>query len=89
MNWKGYSMKKIPSDLTTDHMSVIISITSEDGVIGKVVLPVNELLDNNFLQIPLGAYIGELLSSNEDMYTPWNEVFEAHEEGDIYYGGLQ
>ena len=89
MNWKGYSMKKIPSDLTTDHMNVIISITFEDGVINKVVIPVNELLDKDFLKIPFGAYIGEILSFNENMYTPWKEVFEAHKEGDIYYGGLQ
>lgn len=82
-------MKKIPSDLTTDHMNVIISITSEDGVIGRGVIPVNELLDNDFLQIPLGAYIGKLLSSNGDMYTPWNEAFDEVLQEDMYYGGLQ
>lgn len=82
-------MKKIPNDLTTDHMNVIISITFTDGVIGRVVMPVNELLDNGFLQMSLGAYIGEMLSSSGDMYTPWNETFRNAEEEGLYYGGLQ
>ena len=82
-------MKKIPSDLTTDHMNVIISITFTDGVIGRVVMPVNELLDNGFLQMSLGAYIGEMLSLSGDMYTPWNETFKNAEQEGLYYGGLQ
>ena len=88
MNWKGYSMKKIPSDLTPNDFDLTIAISFKDGIISSVRIPIAEL-DKETLDAPLGACITELLIESGDMYTPWKEPFEDVEQEDIYYGGLQ
>lgn len=88
MNWKGYSMKKIPSDLTTDKVTLTIAITFSKGVIGEIVIPFDEL-DKDMLDIQLGSYISGLFEESNHMYTPWNEAFDEALQEDMYYGGLQ
>jgi len=81
-------MKKIPTDLTTDMVDITIALTFIDGIIGKAIIPL-DALDEEMLQVPLGAYIRELLNKDRDMYKPWDEAFGEAEEEDMYYGGLQ
>ena len=88
MKWKGYSMKKIPSDLTTDKVTLTIVITFSKGVIGEIVIPFDEL-DKDMLDTQLGSYISGLFEESNHMYTPWNEAFDEALQEDIYYGGLQ
>lgn len=88
MNWKGDRMKKIPSDLTTDKVTLTIAITFSKGVIGEIVIPLDEL-DKDMLDIQLGSYISGLFEESNHMYTPWNEAFDEALQEDIYYGGLQ
>lgn len=81
-------MKKIPSDLTTDKVTLTIAITFSEGMIGEIVIPFDEL-DKDMLDIQLGSYISGLFEESNHMYTPWNEAFDEALQEDIYYGGLQ
>lgn len=81
-------MKKIPTDLTTDMVDVTITITFSEGIVGEVVIPLDEL-DEEMLNAPFGVYIKELLNKNKYMYTPWDEAFDEALQEDMYYGGLQ
>ena len=81
-------MKKIPSDLTTDKVTLTIAITFSGGVIGEVAIPFDKL-DKDMLDIQLGSYISGLFEESNHMYTPWNEAFDEALQEDMYYGGLQ